>query len=189
MNDFPDLVRKARSFRRFVEKEPLGEAFLRSLVDLARIAPCSGNLQPLRYRIVLGPACAKVFPHLRWAARLKGWGGPKEGERPTGYILILSPAAQKNPPLTDVGIAAQTMQLAATAAGFGLCQLGSIDRPAIQQALALPAEWRIDLVLAVGRPAEKVILDEAKAGQTLAYYRTPDDVHHVPKLSLDDVLV
>jgi len=40
----------------------------------------------------------------------------------------------------------------------------------------------------VGVPAEKVVIEEAEAGESLAYYRTPDGVHHVPKLKLADVL-
>src|SRR5690242_17348893 len=103
---FLELVKKARSFRRFVEAEPVPPEVLRELVDLVRYVPSAGNQHPLRNRIVSDAVDRQsVFAHLEWAGLLKDWRGPKEGERPTGYILILS-AMGKNPGI-DIGIAAQ----------------------------------------------------------------------------------
>ena len=136
-----------------------------------------------------GADCEKVFPHLAWAAALKDWDGPGPGERPTGYVIILSAAGRGSPPQTDIGIAAQTIQLAATHLGYGACQLGSIKRELIHRDLGIPEEWAGNLVVAVGRPAETVVLEELAPGAPTAYYRTPDGVHHVPKRSLEEVLV
>lgn len=186
---FAELVRSARSCRRFDESDPITSEILTQLVDMARVTPNGGNAQPLRYAIVAGAkTCAEVFPALRWAAKLKGWAGPKEGERPTGYILVLS-SIEKGTPATEVGIAAQTIQLGATSLGYAACQLGSVDRTRITEAVKLPPEWRINLVIALGRPGEKIVLEDVAAGQSIDYYRAPDDVHHVPKIRLDDVLV
>ena len=186
---FEELVRNARSCRRYSASEPIPEEVLEQLVDLARLTPNGGNEQPLRYAIASGSkTCAEIFPALRWAAKLEGWGGPKEEERPTGYILILS-SIEKGMPATEVGIAAQTIQLGATALGYAACQLGSVDRARIAEAVNLPADWRINLVVALGKPDEKIVLEDVAAGQSIDYYRSSDDVHHVPKLRLDDVLV
>jgi nitroreductase len=185
---FAELVRKARSYRRYDESDPIPADVLAQLVDMARVTPNGGNEQPLRYAAVCGAKCGEVFPALRWAAKLKGWGGPKEGERPTGYILILS-SIEKGMPATEVGIAAQTIQLGAAALGYGACQLGSVDRARIAEAVKLPSEWRINLVIALGKPGEKIVLEDVASGQSIDYYRASDDVHHVPKLRLEDVLV
>lgn len=185
---FPELVKKARTHRRFVQSDPIPRQALIDLVDLARFVPSGGNQQPLRYRVVSDPAeCAAVFKHLRWAAALKDWGGPAEGERPTGYIAIL--VATGKPAATDVGIAAQTIQLAATEKGYATCMIGSIDRPAVHALLKLPAELDIQLIIAVGRPGERVVLEEPATGETRPYWRTPDGVHHVPKRKLEDTVV
>ncbi len=186
---FKELVRNARSFRRFREDEPVSLDILRELVDMARLVPCGGNQQPLRYRIVHGNDCARVFPHLAWAAALKDWDGPGPGERPTGYIIILSSAGRKNPPNTDIGIAAQTIQLGATHLGFGACQLGSIKRDLIHRDLGIPNEWAVNLVIAIGKPGETVVIEDLAPGAPTAYFRTSDNVHHVPKRTLDEVLV
>ncbi len=183
-----DLVKKARSFRRFVEADPVSPSVVRELVDLIRYVPCGGNQQPLRYRIVTDAAeRTAVFAHLKWAGQLKDWGGPKEGERPTAYVIVLAAAGKS--PATDLGIAAQTLQLAATERGYGACMLGAIDRPGIHKSLSLPAELEVLLVVALGRPGETVALEEVPTGGSTAYWRSVDQVHHVPKRKLEDVLV
>jgi nitroreductase len=80
-----DLILANRSYRRFYENEPVGKATLRELVDCARLSASAMNLQPLRFIAVCSPEKrAGVFPLLRWAGYLKGWGGPAEesGRRP-----------------------------------------------------------------------------------------------------------
>ena len=104
---FKELVKKARTYRRFDQSSPITAAELRDLVDIARIASSGGNSQKLRYLIVSSPEdCATLFPKLAWAGALKDWPGPAEGERPTGYIIILS----ESDPGHNAGIAAQTLQ-------------------------------------------------------------------------------
>lgn len=181
-----NLIRQARSFRRFQEADRIGRDNLLKLVDLARQSPSGGNLQPLRYRIVeTTEECAAVFPHTAWAALLKGWDGPATGERPSGYIMILSKGGSD----TNVGIAAQTIQLAATEMGYGACMIGSLQRDALKKELAIPDPYEIRLAVALGRPAEQVVIDEISGQDSLAYYRDEQDIHHVPKLGLKDVLI
>jgi len=183
-----ELVRRARTIRRFDESDRIAVKTLRGLVDTARLTPCGANLQRLRYRIVSDPQdCAALFPFLAWAGYLKEWGGPAEGERPTGYIVILSKGEGST--TADTGIAAQTIQLAAAEMGYGACMIGSLQRDSIKQLLKPPADCHVNLVMALGRPAERVVIEEVPAGTDLKYYRTPDQVHHVPKLRLEDVLV
>ncbi len=183
---FKDLCLKARSIRRFDESTPITDTELRELVDIARITSCGGNQQPLRYRIVSGPsACSAIFPFIAWAGALKDWGGPVEGERPTGYIAIVSKGEHN----TDVGIAAQTLHLAAAEKGYGCCMLGAIRRSRIAAELEIPADHTIDLLLSFVTPGESVVLEDVDAAIDLKYYRTEDGLHHVPKLKLDDVII
>jgi nitroreductase len=186
--EFADLVRRARSTRRFVEADPIPEDVLRELVNLARLVPCGANLQPLRYRIVAAPAERdRVFPCLRWAAALKEWRGPAEGERPTGYIVLL--AAPGLNPDGAVGIAGQTIQLGATAMGYAACMMTNVDREGVHRVLALPRDLSVTMVIALGRAGETIVLEEMPEDGNTAYWRTPDQVHHVPKRSLDEVLI
>jgi nitroreductase len=185
---FPELVKQARSIRRFIEADPIPVEELHRLVDIVRFVPSASNQQPLRYRLVTEAAeRAKVFPCLRWASALRRWVGPQEGERPTAYILIVKGRSRHVG--HDAGIAAQTIQLAATAAGYGACMMDAMDKDALQRALGLGSEKEIELVLALGRPAEQVALEELTPYGSSAYWRTTDQVHHVPKRRLEDVLI
>ena len=94
--DFANLLRRARSIRRFREGEAVTRDDLLTLVDLARLSPSGGNAQPLRYWLVAGVEASAMFPYTAWAALLPSWGGPKPSERPAGYVLILTAAGKPN---------------------------------------------------------------------------------------------
>ena len=186
-HEFKELVKSARTVRRYAQAEVIPREVLTDIVDCVRFVPSGSNQQPLKYRSVSERAeCAAVFVHLKWAATLKDWGGPVEGERPAAYIVIV--ADKDKSPAIDVGIAAQTMNLCARAQGIAMCMLGAINREGIHAALRLPEDLRVQLVLALGRPVERVVLEELPPGGATAYWRTPDGVHHVPKRALRDVL-
>ncbi len=183
---FQDLVLRARSHRRFDESNPITEGDLKRIVDVVRVAPCGGNQQKLRYRLVSDKAeCDAIFPFIAWAGAMPDWPGPAKGEQPTGYIAICSQHDAKG----DAAIAAVTMQYAATDMSYCACILGAIKRAEIGAALQLPEDCLLLLLVAFGTPGETIVIDEAHEGDSLKYYRTADEIHHVPKLGLDDVLI
>src|SRR3990172_2407003 len=110
-----ELVLKNRCYRRFHQSVSVRMETLKELVDLARLSATGGNAQPLRF-MVSGDASrnALIFPQLGWAAYLKDWSGPAEGERPSAYIIILGDKRIKPSFGCDHGIAAQSILLGAT---------------------------------------------------------------------------
>ena len=185
-----DLIIKNRSYRRFNQDVSIDLETLINLVDLARLSASGGNLQPLKYMLILDPTKNKlIFPHLSWAGYIKDWPGPAEDERPTAYIVILGDTRIRQTIGCDHGIAAQSILLGATELGLGGCILGSIDRPGIQKALNIPKHYDILLVLAIGKPKEKVIIESIGADGDIKYWRDDDNFHHVPKRSLDDIII
>ncbi len=186
-----ELVLKNRSYRRFIESEKIDYSALRELVELARLTPSSVNFQPLRFKIINDETNNKnVFETLSWAGLLRNWDGPKDGERPAAYIIILTDLSVASNMKIDVGIAAQTIMLGAAEMGYGGCMLGSIKRDILADKLEIDTErYSIDLVLALGKPNETVkIVDIPENGET-AYFRTDDDIHCVPKRSVDDLIL
>lgn len=187
---FRDLVLANRSYRRFVESAPVSEQTLRELVDLARCTPSAGNMQPLKYILSAdAERNAQVFPALAWAGYLADWGGPAEGERPAAYIIILCDTEVRKEPGCDHGIAAQTICLGAAERGLGACMIGAIDRKALREVLALPERYEIALVIALGKPAEHVVLEDVGADGSIKYYRDAEGTHHVPKRTLEEVIL
>ncbi len=185
-----DLTRMNRSCRRFWQEVSVEPQTLRELVDLARLSPSAGNMQPLRYILSCDRAKnALVFPNLVWARYLKDWPGPAEGERPAAYIIILEDKQVDHPLHCDHGIAAQSILLGATEKGLGGCIIGSINKPNLRQALRIPDRYEILLVLALGKPKEKVVIQALDPGGSVEYWRDGEGVHHVPKRSLDDIVL
>ena len=185
-----DLVLISRSFRRFYESAQIPRQTLEELVDLGRLCPSGSNLQPLKYCIVNTPEkAAQVFQTLSWAGYLPDWDGPKEGERPAAYIVILGDTAISKGPYCDHGISAQTNMLGAAERGLGGCIIGSIKRDQLREILGLPAHLEILLALALGKPVEKVILEDIGADGSIKYYRDERHAHHVPKRKLTDVII
>ncbi len=185
-----ELVAKSRSYRRFDETHLLDEEMLVGLVNVARLCPSAANRQPLKYMISWRPEeNAQVFANLRWAAALADWEGPAEGERPTGYVVILGDTQIFKPVRWDDAIAAQTMLLAAAEQGLGGCMLGSIDYAGLRDALDIPEHLKILLVVALGKPGETIVIEDGTPPDESPYWRDADGVHHVPKRSLKEVLI
>ncbi len=184
-----ELVRRNRSYRRFAQGEPVGMDTLTGLVELARLSPSAGNLQPIRYVLSADEKTnAIVFPHLKWAGYLKDWPGPAEGERPAAYIIVMTDKEISKEVDCDHGIAAQSILLGAVEAGLGGCILTNIDRAGLARDLSIPERYGILLVIALGRPVEEVVVEPLK-GNDVKYWRDAEGTHHVPKRALDEIIV
>jgi nitroreductase len=185
-----DLIKANRSRRRFDPRIAVEAATLRELVDLARLSASGANLQPLKYYLSCQSGTnSAIFSNLSWAGYLKDWEGPSEDERPTAYIVILGDGRIKKSFGADPGIAAQSILLGAAEKGLGGCIVGSIKRDALQKALCLPDHFEILLVIALGKPAETVVVEDVGPDGDIRYWRDENEVHHVPKRSLDDLIV
>lgn len=188
--DMASLVRKTRSIRRFDGKRPVSENTLVDLVDLARLCPSAANLQPLKYKVVTDPVtCAAVFPSLGWAAYLRDWKGPAPEERPTGYIFIIADHNVSSNWWCDHGIAAQTILLGATEAGLGGCIIANLKKKALRESLHLEDHHEILLGIALGYPAETIVITPVAEDGDIRYWRNAQGVHHVPKRSLSSILL
>ena len=185
-----DLIARNRSYRRFDQSVLVTVRTLRDLVDLARLSASGANRQPLKFILSADPdRNAKIFPCLRWAGYLTDWEGPEEKERPSAYIVILGDTEISSTAGVDHGIAAQSILLGATEQGLGGCIIAAVDRPALKAVLEIPDRYEILLVLALGRPVETVVIDPVEDTGDIRYWRDEAGVHHVPKRSLEDLIL
>ena len=187
---FRELVTKCRSYRRFDGNVPVPEDVVRELVELACYVPSARNLQSLRYIAVCEPSLlAALYPLLSWAGYLADWSGPAEGERPQACIVMLADSSRGSDVACDSGIAAQTILLGATASGFGGCILGSLDREKTRELLNIPESFSILMAIALGKPAETVVIDQMGDSDSVRYFRDSNGIHHVSKRVVGDVLL
>lgn len=184
-----ELILKNRSYRRFHEKQRLSKNQLKKWIDLARLSASARNAQSLKYLLVTEEAnCDRLFPLLGWAGYLKNWSGPEKGERPAAYIVMLNDASISTNYYCDHGIAAQSILLGAVEDGFGGCIIASVDRESLIRTFSLPEHLEVIQVLALGKPSEKVVLEEMVDGD-YKYWRDEKEIHHVPKRPLDEIIL
>jgi nitroreductase len=188
--DFLQVVSEARTCRRFVQDAGISQDDVNWLMECVSRTPCGRNAQVLRYVLVSSQEkCAELFPHTRWAGALKDWGGPAEGERPTAYIAILLPKESTAIMHMDIGIAAQTIQLAAHTRGIGCCMHASFERTACMALLRVPEDMHIGLLLALGMAREERRLASMPANGDFTYWRDAQGVHHVPKRTVPELVL
>ena len=185
-----DLILRNRSYRRFHQEVPISLDDLKELVDLARQSASAANRQPLKYILSYQPEMnARIFPYLAWAGYLKDWGGPKEGEKPAAYILMLGDKTITQVFGCDHGIAAQSILLGATEKGLGGCIIGSVRRIELSQELHIPEQYEILNVIALGKPKEQVVIEAVGEDGDIKYWRDEQGIHHVPKRSLEEIIL
>ena len=116
---------------------------------------------------------------------LPEWDGPAVGERPRAYLLQLidtdiAPAAR-----FDEGIQLQTLGLLATDAGYGVCIFAGHGKGEITRRLDLPTHLSINAIVAIGKPSEEVILEEARSPEDVRYWRDEEGASSRTQASLE----
>jgi len=185
-----DLILKNRSYRRFYQDKLIETNTLRELVDLARLSPSGRNIQSLKYILAnTEEKNNKIYEYIKWAGYYKDWDGPKEGEKPSAYIVVVKDNSLGMSVPQDQGIAVQSILLGAVEKGIGGCIIGNIDKKNLLETLNLDGKYEIVLVLALGYPKEDVVIEEINETGDVKYWRDEKKVHHVPKRTLDELIL
>ena len=185
-----ELITKARTCRRFKGDITLSAETLASFIDCARLSASARNAQCLRYVTVTD---AETRAAMNGLVVLGGALTPEQratdAQRPGAYIVICGPDKMDDFATMDVGIAAQSINLAACEAGFRTCMIGAVKKDEAAALLGLPEELKVKLVLALGASDEEVRLVERREDGKLIYYRDENDVHCVPKITLEEAII
>ena len=179
------LLTKNRSTRGFDSTFKVRKDQLLSLVEAARLAPSAMNQQALRYRLVTEDEAPLVLPHLRLGTALPDMKLPLEGTEPNAFVVICATKEGRFVDI-DLGIAAQSILLRAVEMGLnGVC-IAAFDPEEVQKALQLPLVPQ--LLIAIGRSAERIEVVDIAEGESQTYYRR-NGVHFVPKLRAEDLII
>ena len=87
------------------------------------------------------------------------------------------------------GMNLEKKQLFPDVSGYGGCMLANIKRDELMKVLNISDEYKIDLCLALGKPKEEVVIDVISGDGDIKYYRDENQVQHVPKKSLEDIIL
>jgi len=189
-NPVYETILRRRSIRRF-RNQNIPYEILERCVDAARLAPSAKNLQPLEYIVVdEKDVRERVFDTLGWASNLPD-GRPPSSNQPRAYIVIIVdtdsiPRSGYAGYKYDVGLSAGNICLTALEKGIGSCILASVERRRLRGILKIPENYNIELVIALGYPAEEPVAEDAK--DSITYYRDRMGTIHVPKRRLKDIL-
>lgn len=186
------LLKIDRSIRRYKESYQIDFRELKEIIGLTRFCASGRNLQPLKYYVINGrEQCEKVFPLLKWAGYLTDWDGPAIGERPSAYIVQCLDTTLTNNCLCDDGLQLQAITLGATAKGLGCCIIKSFNSVKLKEVLNIPDVYQPLYVVSLGKPIEEIVIEPMvdNREESIKYYRTPDMVHHVPKRSVDELII
>ena len=190
---FEELVKTNRSYRKYGQQKRIGREKLLSWIDLARNTPSTANLQPFKFFISTEDDLnEKIFKLTAWARNLKNYNGPLEGEKPTAYVVLcFDKRVSENPDRfgIDAGIIGQTLLLKAREDGFGGIFIKSFKKPELSEIVGKGEYLEPYVVIALGDPNEKIILEDATENGGIAYYRDEENVHHVPKRTLDELII
>lgn len=183
-----EAIQKRRTIRRF-KQEPLERESLIEIIDSARVAPMGANIQFLKYRIVDKKTIVKdILKYVKWASYLGDEGAPHLNQSPVAFIVVLADSSiKKAGGDVEVGAAVQNMLLTATSKGIGTCWMGTINRTEISKLLKIELPYILMFVVALGYPSETP--ETEVYSNSFKYYKDEGQVLHVPKLSLEDILL
>ena len=193
MQKLKGLVQKNRSYRQFDESRIITRDEILSLIDLARLSPSAGNLQPLRYYFVHETEKNNlVFSHLYWGGDTQNSLAPPLGQRPSAYIFILEDTRISRLSSHDQGIAAQTLLLGAVELDLGGCIIKSMDRLQLEMTLNLPQDLDLKLIIALGKPLKVISVQDrnplnGEVNESLS--DLPQQERKVTKLNLEDIII
>lgn len=180
------LLLHNRSYRGYDTSFKVREDQLRKIIEVATLCPSARNQQVLRFRPVLDDEADILLGHIRLGGALPELHLPFAGTEPRAFIVICSIVEESKYVDIDLGIVAQSMLLQATEIGLGGICIGAFDHEALKEKLSLRYEPL--LVLAIGRPNERIELVECSEGDPLNYYREAG-VHYVPKIAVDNLIL
>ncbi len=181
--DLKDLVTKARTYRRFTS-EKISNEILNEFVEIASHCPSARNQQPTRYILVNTEENIQLVDE---AINLSGLNYEARKEfanmHPTAYIILCSQKSIGLFQTMDIGIIAQTIQLAAAEKNIGTCMIGAYNKVKVADSFPIIEDSNLDsyLILAFGYPDDTIEIVPADPSKN-GYWRE-NNTHYVQKNS------
>jgi nitroreductase len=174
-----EAIETRRSVKHYDPNHRLTEAEVARLIELAKLAPSSFNMQNYRFVLVRDPELRKQIRAVAWnqaqvtdasllvilcadlTAHLKNptryWShAPQEVQ--DVLVPALTPFYDGKPQLIrdeamrSTGFAGMTLMLAARGLGYDSCPMVGFDAEAVARLIRVPADHVISFMVAIGKP-------------------------------------
>lgn len=179
-NSLDNLLLKNRSYRGYDKAFVVKSEMLERIVQVNTKIPSAKNQQALRFKLVTKQTGAdKVLANIKLGGALPELNLPFSGTEPEAFIIVCSTVAESKLLNIDLGISVQSMLLKAVEMGLNGIIIGAFNKTEIQKQFDL--EYEPQLIVAIGKGAEKIELVPIKDDEDHCYYRK-DGVHYVPKV-------
>lgn len=175
-----DAIIARRAVKQYDPKHTMPDADLTKLMELAAHSPTSFNIQNWRFVVVQDPALRQKIRAAAWdqaqvtdasvllvlCADIQAWDKNPErywqnAPKPVQDMLVPmirpfydgKPELQRDEAMRSVGIAAQTLMLAAKAMGYDSCPMIGFDPVQVASVINLPKDHVIGMILTIGKAA------------------------------------
>jgi nitroreductase len=164
--DLFEAIKTRRSVRKYADR-PVEDEKLKAVLEAVRLAPSWANYQCWRVIVVKDKALKEQMSELSYVESFFAPKGYKSNpskkalaESPVVIVLCADPAQSgvlwgQNYYLTDCGLAAQNLMLAARAQGLGTVFVGIYEEDKLKSLLNIPASIRIVGLFPLGYPLEE----------------------------------
>ncbi|MDH4379033.1 MAG: nitroreductase family protein [Vampirovibrionales bacterium] len=178
--DTLSAIEQRRSVKHYDPTHVMPEALQRQLLELTLLSPTSFNIQNWRFVVVTSPAIKEQLCAAAWnqkqvveasitvliCANLKSWeqeperywaNNPDAGKYLVpmiGQFYANNPQLEHDEALRSVGIASQTLMLAAKALGYDSCPMIGFDPVKVGEIINLPKDHMVGLMVTVGKAAK-----------------------------------
>ena len=154
--NFLEIIKTRRSIRRYINK-PVEQEKINEILECARFAPSSGNIQNSRFIVVkkeekrkrIAEACLNQY----WI------------QTAPVLIVVCSDTKQirrnyekrgvKLYSIQNTSLAAQNIMLTAHSLNLGTCFISAFNEEAVKRILKIPEEIKIHIVITIGYSDEK----------------------------------
>ena len=157
--DFKELINERQSVRKY-QNRPVEREKIEKIIEAVNVAPSACNSQPWKLIIVDEPELKNKIARATFSNTIAF--NKFTVQAPVMVVLVIEKAkliAQiggtiKNMeyPQIDIGIAAEHFCLQAAELGLGTCMIGWFNEKKIKEALNIPENKRIGLIISLGYP-------------------------------------
>jgi nitroreductase len=182
-------IEERRSVKHYDPHHVMPQQDIDRLLELAMLSPTSFNIQNWRFVVVTDKGIQGEIKNASWGqsqvqdasvllvlcADLKAWdkepsrywkNAPEQVQQMIvpmiGQLYANNEQLERDEAMRSIGIAAQTLMIAAKAIGYDSCPMVGFDPQKVAEIIHLPADHIIGMLLPVGKATEPA---KARSGQ------------------------